>query len=782
MASSIQLLILSLFLFHILCFCASDESAKSYIVYMGGSLRNSNGEEDIKVAESAHLQFLSSVIPRQNSKGIALGHVYHHAFRGFSAMLTEEEASILSGHKEVISVFPDPKLQLHTTRSWDFLEEEAGIQSFQHYYQQPSSTSDDVIIGMIDTGILPESPSFSDKGIAEIPHRWKGVCVKGSDSHKKFCNRKIIGARYYKTQDDFFQPSNKTGSPRDLVGHGTHTASTAAGSKVVNASYFGLAKGKARGGSTTARIAVYKACSINGCDGSTILKAMEDAVKDGVDIISISLGMSLLLQTDFLTDPIAIGSFHAQQMGVMVVCSAGNDGPEPYTVVNTAPWVLTVAASNIDREFESNVVLGNEISFKGSAITLSSLTNSRKYPLAFAGDLAADFTPTSEASNCIPGSLDAKKIAGKIILCIDTYPSVSRKIKKLVVEDSGAKGLVYISEMQKSVPFDAGAFPFVQVGEDAGMQILKYINSSKNPTATILPTVTVPNSRPAPVVADFSSRGPGSVTENILKPDIMAPGVAILAAIAPDSESGEVPVEIKPSKFGLRSGTSMACPHVTGAAALIKSVHHDWTPSMIKSALMTTAIMTNNMGRNVTNTTKEFASPHEVGVGEISPVKALDPGLVFATTTEDYLHFLCNCGYSNKNIRIMAKTAFICPKGSSDDLISNINYPTISIGRLGSHQSKTVTRRVINVGSMNSTYTVDVQTPQGLTVNVSPKKIVFREGLKMALFDVTFSQAHQKGYKFGSLTWRDGRHKVRVVFAVNITCDSARYITYWTKA
>ena len=175
--------------------------------------------------------------------------------------------------------------------------------------------------------------------------------------------RKLIGARYYNiplaSNENKASPTKATGSPRDFEGHGTHTASTAAGASVVNASYYGLARGTARGGSPSVRIAGYKACSEEGCTSSTILKAIDDAIKDGVDIISISIGMNSLFQSDYLTDPIAIGAFHAEQMGVLVVCSAGNEGPDPYTIVNTAPWIFTVAASNIDRDFKSTVLLGN---------------------------------------------------------------------------------------------------------------------------------------------------------------------------------------------------------------------------------------------------------------------------------------------------------------------------------------------------------------------------------------------------------------------------------------
>ncbi|ONI21188.1 hypothetical protein PRUPE_2G051800 [Prunus persica] len=751
----------------------SNQIPKHHVIYMGSSLSNGNGRvlgaED--AAESAYLQMLSSIIPSHEIERLSIIHKYNHAFRGFSAMLTETEASVLSGHDDVVSIFPDSILELHTTRSWDFLEAESGRLPSNKYQRGLSS---DVIIGMIDTGIWPESSSFNDEGIGAVPSRWKGVCMEGSDFRKSNCNRKLIGARYYNvpwTRDGNQSSLARTkGSPRDSVGHGTHTASTAAGVQVLNASYYGLAQGTARGGLPSARIACYKACSDVGCSGATILKAIDDAIRDGVDIISISIGMSSLFQSDYLNDPIAIGAFHAEQMGVMVICSGGNDGPDPYTIVNTAPWIFTVAASNIDRDFQSNIVLGNGKNFTGSAINFSNLTRSRTYPLVFGKDVAGYYTPVSEARNCYPGSLDPKKVVGKIVVCVDDDPAVSRKIKKLVVEDAKAKGLILIDEAEKSVPFDSGIFPYTEVGNIAGFQILQYINSTKNPTATILPTVDVPRYRPAPAVAYFSSRGPAELTENILKPDIMAPGVAILAAIAPKNETGTVPNGKKPSTFSIKSGTSMACPHVTGAAAFIKSVHRRWTSSMIKSALMTTATVFNNMKKPLTNSSNTFANPHEVGVGEINPLKALSPGLVFETTTENYLEFLCYYGYPEKNIRSMSNTKFICPKSSIDELISNVNYPSISISKLNRHQpAKTIQRTATNVAALNSTYIAKVHAPAGLIVKVLPEKLVFAEGVRRVSFQVSFyGKEAPRGYNFGSITWFDGRHSVRTVFSVNV--------------
>ncbi|KEH19203.1 putative tripeptidyl-peptidase II [Medicago truncatula] len=615
-------------------------------------------------------------------------------------------------------------------------------------------------ISVLHQGIWPESPSFKDEGIGKIPSRWKGVCMEAHDFKKSNCNRKLIGARYYNKKDP-------KGSPRDFNGHGTHTASTAAGVIVNNASYYGLAKGTARGGSPSARIAAYKACSGEGCSGGTLLKAIDDAIKDGVDIISISIGFSSEFLSEYLSDPIAIGAFHAEQRGVMVVCSAGNEGPDHYTVVNTAPWIFTVAASNIDRNFQSTVVLGNGKAYKGVGINFSNLTRSTMFSLVFGEDVAAKKTTKSEARNCYPGSLDNKKVAGKIVICANDDQNLTRKMKKLILQDAGAMGMILIEKEHLDAPFDAGLFPFTEVGNLEGLQILKYIKSTKKPTATILPTTVVSRYRPAPIVASFSSRGPSSLTENILKPDVMAPGVSILAAFIPEKEN--VPIGKKPSMFGIQSGTSMACPHVSGAAAFIKSVHGGWSPSMIKSALMTTATTYNNMRKPVTNSSNYISNPHEMGVGEINPLKALNPGLVFETNVKDYINFLCYFGYSNKDIRKMCKTNVTCPRASKS-LISNINYPSISIEKLKRKQkAKVITRTVTNVGSLNATYIAKVHAPEGLVVKVIPNKLVFSESVQRITYKVSFSGNKARGgYNFGSLTWLDRRHYVHTVFAVQV--------------
>eukprot|EP00252_Welwitschia_mirabilis_P018786 TRINITY_DN419_c0_g1_i3.p2 TRINITY_DN419_c0_g1~~TRINITY_DN419_c0_g1_i3.p2 ORF type:complete len:234 (-),score=-20.41 TRINITY_DN419_c0_g1_i3:1109-1810(-) len=220
---------------------------------------------------------------------------------------------------------------------------------------------------------------------------------------------------------------------------------------------------------------------------------------------------------DFLNDPIAIGSFHAIQKGVLVVCSGGNDGPEPSSVVNTAPWILTVAATTIDRDFESDIVLGNGKILTGTAINFSNLTRTDMLPIVYADTLATNESSAQDASNCYPGSLDPVKTKGKIVVCSNTDTSLPSKLKKATVQSAGGRGMVLLDQIQKFVASNYGTFPLTSVMHQSGNEILSYIKTSNNPVATILRTRSVVNQKPAPAVAFFSSRGPGALTESILK-------------------------------------------------------------------------------------------------------------------------------------------------------------------------------------------------------------------------------------------------------------------------
>ncbi|KAH9615667.1 hypothetical protein KSS87_018851 [Heliosperma pusillum] len=290
----------------------------------------------------------------------------------------------------VVSVFPSRKGTLHTTRSWDFMGFTSDVER--------SSVESDIIIGVIDTGIWPESESFNDQGFGPPPAKWKGYC----DTSNNFTCNKADGN----------VTANGIASPRDSSGHGTHTASTAAGGAVIDASFLGLGQGTARGGVPSARIATYKVCWTDSCYAADVLAAFDAAISDGVDIISISIGGYSPL---YFENPIAIGAFHAMKHGILTSNSAGNRGPTLYTMTHFSPWVLSVAASSIDRKFITEVKLGNGMIVQGISLNTFDPLN-QTYPLIYGGDAP---NPLSDYNSryCEGDSLDATLVEGKIVIC-----------------------------------------------------------------------------------------------------------------------------------------------------------------------------------------------------------------------------------------------------------------------------------------------------------------------------------------------------------------------------
>ncbi|KAJ4831980.1 hypothetical protein Tsubulata_026868, partial [Turnera subulata] len=480
----------------------------SYIVYMGDGPK---GGQLISTA-AIHLSMLQNVIGSSFSPDSLL-HSFKRTFNG--------------------------KNQLHTTRSWDFL----GVP----LKAERTNLESNIIVGMLDSGIWPESQSFNDEGFGPPPAKWKGSCQLASNFS---CNNKIIGAKYYRSDGVFNSGDIK--SPRDTEGHGTHTASTVAGGLVSMASLDGLGTGTARGGVPSARVAVYKVCWSDGCWSADILAAFDDAIADGVDIISVSVGGQAA--RDYFSDPIAIGAFHAMRNGILTSTSAGNSGPNLATVSNVAPWSLAVAASTIDRKFLTGVRLGNNRTYEGISINVFNLQNIQ-YPLIYGGhapNLTGNFTGLSSRF-CSKHSLDANLVKGKIVLCdvLNTgeAPFLSGAIGS-IMQGLGRNDVAY------SFPL-----PVSYLGTE-GSNISQYINSTRSPTATIYKS-TQANDTLAPYVASFSSRGPNSITPDILKPDISAPGVDILAAWSPASGVTNIPGDDRRVPYNIISGTSMACPHAT---------------------------------------------------------------------------------------------------------------------------------------------------------------------------------------------------------------------------
>ncbi|XP_035830961.1 cucumisin [Helianthus annuus] len=323
---------------------ADSNDLKTYIVYMGDLLKN-----DFSVA-SLHTSMLQEVTGSRAEKSLLWS--YKRSFNGFVAKLTKYEKNQIAQMDGVVSVFPSQQKQLLTTRSWDFI-------GFPQDVKRAHLESD-VIVGMLDSGVWPESESFKDDGFGPPPAKWKGSCASANFT----CNNKLIGAKYYNA--DGKEVGTEELSARDIGGHGTHTAYTVAGRAVKNASLFGLANGTARGGVPSARIAVYKICFKRICSDANILAAFDDAIADGVDIISLSVGH--LSPLDYFEDSIAIGAFHSMKNGILTSNAAGNSGPSPGSISNLSPWSLSVAASTIDRKFLTQVVFGNNMTYEGPAI------------------------------------------------------------------------------------------------------------------------------------------------------------------------------------------------------------------------------------------------------------------------------------------------------------------------------------------------------------------------------------------------------------------------------
>lgn len=702
---------------------ASQNDRKAYIVYMG------NKRDEISTS-SLYTSMLQEVIGSHIGPESLL-YSYERSFHGFAVELTEQEAQTMAGMDGVVSVFPNEKKELHTTRSWDFLGFPKQVET--------TTIGSNVIIGVLDSGIWPESDSFNDKGFGPPPSKWKGTC-KGLTNFT--CNNKIIGARYYRSDGEYEKADIK--SPRDSDGHGTHVSSIAAGNIVSMASVQGLGLGTARGGFPSARIAVYKICWLFGCTDADILAAFDDAIADGVDIISISLGGST---RNYFTDSIAIGAFHAMRNGILTSGSAGNRGPDLATLTNFAPWYLSVAASTIDRKFFTEVQLGNNKTYEGISINIFDLKN-EKYPIIYGGD-APNTTAGADglvSRSCFDYTLDRNLVKGKIVLCDGENDGVGQLL-------AGAVGTVMQGRRPNSGVF-AFPLPASYLSLEDGNNIYSYINSTRSPTATILKT-NERRDKFAPYIATFSSRGPNPTSHNILKPDLAAPGVDILAAWSPISPISEVEADLdkRALSYNIISGTSMACPHVSGAAAYIKSLHPTWSPAAIRSALMTTAVPM--------SAEKSPGAEFAYGAGNLNPLNASNPGLIYDTDPLDYIKYLCGQGFSTKLLQAITGDKSSCPEGS-DGAVFDLNYPSFALSTPPLNSiSHVFNRTVTNVGLPTCTYKAIVTTPPGLSIKVNPSVLSFTSLGQKLSFSVTIEGTLEKQIVSTSLIWDDGTFQVR---------------------
>ncbi len=698
---------------------------------------------------------------------------YHHALNGFAAQLTTAEAAKMAEVDGVVTVFKDVVRHIQTDNTPEFLDLTAPAGPWAK-----GLTGEDVVVGVIDTGIWPEHPSVADDGsYGPAPAAFVGTgCEFGGPADPLFppvvddpftCNNKLLAAKSYHSTFDLFLTINSGtydagsyNSARDEDGHGTHTATTAAGNSGVSATLLGQDRGVLSGIAPRARVSVYKGCwnsSLgDGCFTSDLVAAINAAVADGVDVINYSIGGGASLNG---ADDVAF--LIAANAGVWVATSAGNSGPGAATVGGPAstPWITAVGASTQSREFIGSVDLGDGTNIEGITVTAGvgpdDLVDAEDIPLAPA-------TP-AQSELCLAGTLDPGLAAGKVVLC--KRGLTARVSKSQVADAAGAVGMVlYNSSPVQTLNTDNHSIPSLHVSNADGLTVKAYIDSAgSGATATINGGVKTPTS--GNVMAGFSSRGPNPVAADIIKPDVTAPGVNVLAGNTPTALLG-APGQL----FQSISGTSMSSPHVAGTFALLKQANPGWSAAAAKSAIMTTARQ---------DVVKEDGStpadPFDFGAGHITPGgkankgSIYEPGLVYDANLLDYAAFSCG---TDQQIFAQGSCDFLAANGFSFDA-SDLNLASIGIAELAGPQ--TVTRTVTSVAKENGwrTYNASVDAPAGYDVTVSPSQIKLKKG-QSATFEVTISNdgtGVPGAWSFGSLTWNDktGHYAVRSPIAVRGT-------------
>ncbi|WP_426998065.1 S8 family serine peptidase [Pseudarthrobacter sp. N5] len=703
---------------------------------------------------TAHLKSKQDTVAA--AKGVAVSKSYTLAVNGFSADLSAGQAKALSTDAGVVAVVKDALHQVDYS-STDFLGLPGAGGVWATQFKGEANAGKGIVVGVLDTGYSPDNPFFAGQQVKQLsgsarmgePYKlpgnkiamlkadgtsFVGACENGDHFSGNECNSKVISARFY---DDAFKAAiprslrapQESYSPLDVDSHGSHTASTAAGNSNVSQMVGGRDFGKGSGVAPAAKIAVYKICwegttaATTGCFGSSSIEAIEDAITDGVDVLNYSISGN----TDSTVDPVAIAFLNAAAAGIFVAASAGNSGPGASTVNHAGPWLTSVAASTHNSSLRGTVELSNGNKYSGASVMNTEVVGR---PIALALDVKAAAATATNAALCAPGSLDPALAAGKIVIC--DRGVVDRTAKSATVAQAGGVGMVLVNLTSSSLDADLHSVPTVHLDSPA---IKAVVQAAPGLTANLRSTDTsgIP-APPVPQIAGFSSRGPTLASNgDLLKPDIAAPGVAVLAAVSPIGAGGE--------NFGFLSGTSMASPHIAGFGALLLGKNPLWSPAAVKSAMMTTAYdLVDANG----------AAIHDVfaqGAGHIDPARIATPGLVYDAGITDWLGFIQGQGYDLGVTPIAAK---------------DINLPSIALGRLTGTQSATRTVTALTAGR----YTAAVNVP-GITAAVTPASLTLAAG-QTASFTVEFTNAGAALDEFatGSLTWTSAANTVRSPVAV----------------
>jgi len=704
---------------------------------------------------------------------------YGSAFNGFAAQLSNDQVKALLANGGVARIWESRIHKPATISTTRFLglSTPGGVWS-----QGPGGQAlkgEDLVIGVVDTGVWPENPAFFDRVDANglpsndpgatqvygsVPAHFKGGCVAGEGiDPAKHCNHKLIGIKHFNAEalsygdplhwTEFDSGRDSLGAPFGGGGHGDHTASTVAGNEGVPVSINGQPIGLASGVAPRARVAVYKACwgmqygddpvAGFGCPTGDLLAAVNAAVEDGVDAINYSISGS----TDILSDPVEWAFLNAAASGVFVAAAAGNSGPR--TAVNHgSPWVATIAASTHDRSFQGHLTLADGRSFGGASTAAVALNG---LPLVRAEDAALSGAVSPELCGLSPNVLDPAKVAGKIVVC--TRGVVARLDKGQAVKDAGGAGMVLANSADgQSLDADFQVLPTLQVSRADGQAIAAFAAVAGAHASLAKAEIVI---KPAPVMADFSSRGPNLFDTDILKPDMTAPGVDVIAQLTPtldvaSRDSVAAGNLVPPPAWGSYSGTSMSSPHVAGLALLLKQAHPDWSPAEIKSALMTTATPTLPDGRT---DEQRGQLPWAQGAGHVAPKDALGTTLVFPTGLDDWMRYICTQMNDTWSPECKAAGRF---NGSYE-----LNLPSITVGSAFGGVPTAVTRSVTNTGTTTATYAVSASLADH-AVTVAPATLTLAPGASGS-FTVTLvpgATAPRATWRYGQVQLSDGARRL----------------------
>lgn len=599
-----------------------------------------------------------------------VSHRYTMAMNGMAVIVPATRISALAALPGVVGVHEDKLLQPDSVSNPVFI----GAPALWTRLGGQGSAGEGIVIGVLDSGIWPEHPSLADpdpsgKRYAAPPGPAR-ACEFGTGARPGpafSCNRKLIGARRFMATYDALVGllPTETTSARDDDGHGTHTATTAGGNRNVEASIFGTPFGIVSGVAPRAHVMVYKVCGASGCYGSDSAAAVNQAILDEVDVLNFSISGG----SSPYTDPVSLAFLDAYEAGIFVAASAGNSGPAADTVDHREPWVTTVAASTSSRQYQAALTLraasGPSLVLSGASVTPALATP------------AAVVVPTADPlclSAFSPGS-----VAGKVVVC--QRGGNGRVEKSYNVQQGGAVGMILVNPTPNSVGADSHFVPTVHLQNTEAALLDAFLAAHAGVTATL--TAGTVTDAVGDVMATFSSRGGPGLALGVAKPDVTAPGVAVLAGDTPSAatRTSGAPGQL----FQAIQGTSMSSPHVAGAAALLKALRPAWTPGQIRSALMTTA--TANVRKEDGAT---LADPFDMGSGRIDLAMAGDPGLLFDETGANFM---------------LQRAA-----------LWNANYPSLYVpGFPGQIQ---VRRTVKNTRAASRTWNLVVRAPTDLKVSV----------------------------------------------------------------